>query len=162
VQVRAGRPARTASTWGALAAAVTTSSADQLKQYVDTLEEAYEFCLAYAAQGVSGESGRGGQVREYLNRADAALNGLADLFLALVEERNLQPLERYRRFLDVLRQDASAAQAAIQMVLAQPAVSSPLIDNLNASIHLRALLTDVFIIDEILRPQIARADTPRA
>jgi hypothetical protein len=28
-----------------------------------------------------------------------------------------------------------------------------LIDNLNASIHLRALLTDLFLVDEILKPQ---------
>jgi hypothetical protein len=43
--------------------------------------------------------------------------------------------------------------AAIELVLAQPAISSQLIDNLNASIHLRALLTDLFLIDEILRTQ---------
>jgi hypothetical protein len=38
-------------------------------------------------------------------------------------------------------------------VLAQPAISSQLIDNLNASIHLRALLTDLFLIDEIFKLQ---------
>jgi hypothetical protein len=32
----------------------------------------------------------------------------------------------------------------------QPVISSQLIDNLNASIHLRALLTDLFLIAEIL------------
>ncbi len=40
---------------------------------------------------------------------------------------------------------------AVELVLAQPAISSQLIDNLNASIHLRALLTDLFLIDEILK-----------
>jgi hypothetical protein len=30
-------------------------------------------------------------------------------------------------------------------------ISSPLVDNLNASIHLRALLTDIFLIDEALK-----------
>ena len=37
------------------------------------------------------------------------------------------------------------------MVLAQPSISSQLVDNLNASIHLRALLTDLFLIDEVLK-----------
>jgi hypothetical protein len=37
------------------------------------------------------------------------------------------------------------------MALAQPGISSQLVDNLNASIHVRALLTDVFVIDELLR-----------
>jgi hypothetical protein len=39
------------------------------------------------------------------------------------------------------------------MVLAQPAIGSQLIDNLNASIHFRALLTDLFLLGEILRKQ---------
>ena len=46
---------------------------------------------------------------------------------------------------------ARDAQAALQLVLAQPAISSQLVDNLNASIHLRALLTDLFLIDEIFK-----------
>ena len=44
------------------------------------------------------------------------------------------------------------ALAALELVLAQPSISSQLVDNLNASIHLRALLTDLFLIDEILGP----------
>jgi hypothetical protein len=36
-------------------------------------------------------------------------------------------------------------------VLGKQDLSSQLIDNLNASIHLRALLTDIFLIDEILK-----------
>ena len=35
----------------------------------------------------------------------------------------------------------------------RPTISSQLIDNLNASIHLRALLTDLFLFDEILKAQ---------
>ncbi len=51
----------------------------------------------------------------------------------------------------VLDRDARDAQAAVQLVLAQPVISSQLVDNLNASIHLRALLTDLFLIDEALK-----------
>jgi hypothetical protein len=32
-----------------------------------------------------------------------------------------------------------------------PGISSQMIDNINASIHVRALLTDVFIIDEVIK-----------
>jgi hypothetical protein len=56
-----------------------------------------------------------------------------------------------RNFLDVVRQDAAKASAAIRLVLASPAMTSQLIDNLNASIHLRALLTDLFLLDETLK-----------
>jgi hypothetical protein len=35
-------------------------------------------------------------------------------------------------------------------VLARPDIGSQLVDNLNASMHLRALLTDLFLIDEAI------------
>ena len=60
-------------------------------------------------------------------------------------------MEPYRAFADVIERDARDASAAIRLVLAQPAIGSQLIDNLNASIHLRALLTDLFLIDEVLK-----------
>ena len=53
----------------------------------------------------------------------------------------------------MLDRDAQDSLAALELVLAQPAISSQLIDNLNASIHLRALLTDLFLVGEILRSQ---------
>lgn len=54
-------------------------------------------------------------------------------------------------FIEVVARDARNSQAAMELVLAQRRISSQLIDNLNASIHLRALLTDLFLIDEILK-----------
>lgn len=109
--------------------------------------------LAYAAQGLPSDAGSptGGQLRELLGRCSQALTGLADLFARLVEAEELEPGGRYRDFIGVLEADARAAQAAVDLVLAQPAISSQLVDNLNASIHLRALLTDLFLIDEILK-----------
>ncbi len=120
-----------------------------------TIEECYEFMLAYAGQGLSGEenSQSSSQVRDYLNRAVEALTGLAEAYAGAVRQENFQPAERYHAFLAVLEKDARDSLAAIQLVLAQATISSQLIDNLNASIHLRALLTDLFLIDEILKPQ---------
>ena len=54
----------------------------------------------------------------------------------------------YADFIQVLDQDARHTRAALRLVLGQKALSSQLIDNLNASIHIRALLTDIFLIDE--------------
>jgi hypothetical protein len=121
----------------------------------NAVEECYEFMLAYAGQGLSGKenSQSSSQVREFLNRAVEALLGLAEAYAKAVRDENLQPAERYLAFLTVLENDARDSLATIQLVLAQATISSQLIDNLNASIHLRALLTDLFLIDEILKPQ---------
>jgi hypothetical protein len=54
-------------------------------------------------------------------------------------------------FLAAVDTDARTAQGAISLVLSRPAISSLLIDNLNASIHVRALLTDLFLIDQALK-----------
>jgi hypothetical protein len=129
----------------------------------NAIEECYEFMLAYAGQGLSGKenSQASSQVREFLNRAVEALSGLAEAYASAVKNENFQPAERYLAFLTVLENDARDSLATIQLVLAQAVISSQLIDNLNASIHLRALLTDVFLIDEILKPQQIAADRPK-
>ena len=128
---------------------------DGLRERIDRVETAYEFMLAYAAQGVTGEEegGSATEIRAQLKHTDEALEGLAALAEELVATKNLKPVQPYRSFIGVLERDAASAQAAIQLVLAQRAISSQLIDNLNALIHLRSLLTDLFLIDEILRPK---------
>lgn len=131
----------------------------ELRTRCETIEESYEFMLAYAAQGLASDQGSasGGRLRGFLERADQALTGLAALYSSLVRAERLEPRARYDAFIDVLARDARDAQAAMQLVLAQPAISSQLVDNLNASIHLRALLTDVFLIDELLESTDARS-----
>jgi hypothetical protein len=126
-----------------------------IRDRCNTIEECYEFMLAYAAQGLPSDEGSksGGQVREYLNRAVKAIAGLAQNCTAAVKQERWEPAERYYTFFKVLGRDADDSLAAIQLVLAQPAISSQLIDNLNASIHLRALLTDLFLVSEILETQ---------
>ena len=135
---------------------------DNVSARCSTIEECYEFMLAYAGQGLSGKENNqaGSQVREFLNRAVEALSGLPEAYDQAVRHENLKPAERYLAFLAVLEKDAHDSLATIQLVLAQPTISSQLIDNLNASIHLRALLTDLFLIDEILKPQPLTAKPP--
>lgn len=136
---------------------------DEFHRRCDIIEEAYEFMLAYAAQGVSGDaaSQSGGQIREFLTRTAAALDGLGDLYSSLIAGEPVDE-SRYRAFGEVIDRDARDSLAAVNLVLAQPAISSQVVDNLNASIHVRALLTDLFLIDEILKahPQAA-VDSPK-
>src|SRR6202162_5625330 len=110
----------------------------EISERCNTVEECYEFMLAYAAQGLPSDEGSksGGQVREYLNRAVKAIAGLAENCTAAAQQERWEPAERYYTFFKLLGRDADDSLAAIELVLAQPAISSQLIDNLNASIHL--------------------------
>jgi hypothetical protein len=125
----------------------------------DAIEECYEFMLAYAAQGLAGDSGSGSgeQLRRSLSQAVASLHGLSDNYKAAIAQSALQPAREHEAFLAVLDRDCKDSLAAMELVLAQPVISSQLIDNLNASIHLRALLTDLFLIDEIAKLNQSRA-----
>jgi hypothetical protein len=119
----------------------------------DTIEEAYEFFLAYASQGLPSDQGSdsGRQARQYLRRCDDALEGLGDVLTHTVDQLDSASAAPYRAFIRVIDRDARDAQAAVQLVAAQPSIGSGVVDNLNASIHLRALLTDLFLIDEVLK-----------
>jgi hypothetical protein len=122
----------------------------------NTIEECYEFMLAYAAKGLpSDEAGTPGtQIREFLQRAADATAGLVESCSVAVKDQGLAPAEKYLAFLTVLDRDARDSLAAIELVLAQRSISSQLVDNLNASLHLRALLTDLFLVGEILRSRL--------
>lgn len=124
-----------------------------IQERCNAIEECYEFMLAYAAQGLAGnEANRSNeQLRDFMGRAVQAISGLAESYTAAIQRENLSPAERHQAFLTVLNRDARDSLAAMELVLGQPGISSQLIDNLNASIHLRALLTDLFLIDEILK-----------
>ena len=126
-----------------------------ISERCDTIEECYEFMLAYAAQGLPSDKGSqsGGQIRECLGRAVRAMSGLAEVCATAVKQGRFEPAERYQAFFAVLDRDAHDSLAAVELVLTQPTISSQLIDNLNASIHLRALLTDLFLLSEIVKTQ---------
>ena len=127
----------------------------KISERFEAIEECYEFMLAYAAQGLPSDVGSksGAQVREFLKRAVEALSGLAESCATAMRDEGLERQDRLPAFLTVLDRDARDSLAAMELVLAQPSISSQLIDNLNASMHLRALLTDVFLLGEVLRTE---------
>ena len=104
-----------------------------LHQKIEVIESGYEFMLAYAAQGR--ETDKGLDVRETLENMSAAAAAITD---------DLDKSE----FADVVAEDARKTRAAIGLVLSQKEISSELVDNLNVSIHLRALVTDLFLLSE--------------
>ena len=125
---------------------------DQLEKHIDKIEASYEFFLAYAAQGVTGAREPNGELMGFLEATEEALVFL-DEDLEVVME-SLDSSSEFLALADVVRQDAHKTRVAVTLVKVQPAISSQLIDNLNASIHFRALLTDLFLLDEAMKTSI--------
>jgi len=124
-----------------------------LAQRLEAIEAGYEYCLAYAAQGRADDAGT--PIRETLAGMFFALEGLAPQLEAAIPHSGAKHAASTRVFLDAVRQDAAVAQGAIGLVLDRGAIGSLLVDNLNASIHLRALLTDLFLIDQAIAARVS-------
>jgi hypothetical protein len=125
------------------------SDAAELSRRIDVIEGGYEYLLAYAAQGRQDDSGS--TVRQTLVSMYEVLDGLAPLAISVVGAQTQGAGFEVAGFFDALRTDAHVARGAMGLVLSRPAISSLLVDNLNASVHLRALLTDLFLIEQALK-----------
>jgi len=119
---------------------------------IDVIEETYEFMLAYAAQGRGREDEEdpGSGIRERLTRAEAALGVISSATIDAIAAAGAQAAAT-AEFLDVVKSDATRARAAFRLVLAQRSIGSQVVDNLNATTHVRTLLTDLFLLDETVK-----------
>ncbi|MEQ8955497.1 MAG: hypothetical protein RL120_15305 [Gammaproteobacteria bacterium] len=114
-----------------------------LEQAIETIEAGYEFLLAFAAQGrpAQAETGPGPHARPTLEGMSAAMAEIGNAFSGSDND-----------FEQVIANDCRNARAAVNYILSQEKIGSEMIDNLNASIHLRAVLTDLFLYSEVLKP----------
>ena len=114
-----------------------------IEEDIEAIESGYEFLLAFAAQGrpAQNETGPGPHARPTIEGITAAMNNIATALSDSKED-----------FEQVIANDCRNAGAALAFILAQEKIGSEIVDNLNASIHLRAVLTDLFLYSEALKP----------
>lgn len=116
-----------------------------LAQRIQVIEDGYEFLLEFARQGREQETGT--PLRQVLVAMQGSLDGLGEV----LRERLEWPAAS-AGLLRAIERDADVARGAIALVLASESISSLLVENLHASIHLRALVTDLFLVDQAGRP----------
>jgi hypothetical protein len=126
-----------------------TQSHPELARRIDIIERGYEYLLAFAAQGRKNELGS--EVRATLLGMHNALEGLDRILTATIKTDARSQLHDATAFISAVRDDALKARGAIAFTLNCATIGSQLVDNLNASIHVRALLTDLFLADQALR-----------
>ena len=119
-----------------------------LLEAFSTIEISYEHMLAYAAQG-----------RDFEDRktTPSIRDSLTALYHSLEEVARAAESDRGHisgsgtlslgDFRNVLRADADRARATVKVALSLESIDSQVVDNLNISVHLRAVLTDLFLID---------------
>lgn len=119
-----------------------------LEDDIEVIESGYEFLLAYAAQGRPPQldTGPGPHPRPELQAMLTSMQSASGLLASSAGE-----------FEQIIVQDLARAMAAVKFVLAQEKIGSEIVDNLNASIHLRTVLTDFFLYSEAFKPLTAEA-----
>jgi hypothetical protein len=123
------------------------SEALLLAQRIEVIERGYEYLLAYAAQGRQHESGT--ELRETLAAMHAAMTDMQGSLRAAFA--GLPAQSGATDFTDAVERDVLVARGALGVVLSRAQIGSLLIDNFNASVHVRALLTDLFLIEQALK-----------
>jgi hypothetical protein len=118
-----------------------------LAEHIDSIERAYEYLLAYAAQGRQEDAGT--EARAMLEQLHAALGAVGGLAQAAFADSPAQ--WGVADYLNAVQRDAQIARGAVGLVLSREHIGSLLVDNLNASVHLRAVLTDVFLLEQALK-----------
>lgn len=122
---------------------------------IEAIERGYEYLLAYAAQGRQDDAGT--ELRATLTQMHQALSAIQGRIGAGFAGVDAQ--SGVGDFADAVERDVKSARGAIGLVLSRERIASLLVDNLNASVHLRALLTDLFLIDQAGRAAAQSRDT---
>ena len=117
-----------------------------IRENIENIEEAYEFMLAYAAQGRADEGAGvdGAHIRNFLERFVAA----ADALVGQVGDAIERDGDTGAAMLAAFRTDSATILSVLRLVLARDNVSSEVIDNTNGLISMRAYLTSLFFIDK--------------
>jgi hypothetical protein len=134
------------------------NSSSQLQNCIEKIEASYEYMLAYAAQGRKTEPAGTGDsknpsIRDFLKELIWGMENVTACFMEEVHQLRLEEssMQQIQKFETTLSADAKSALSVVFMVLDAPTLSSQLIDNLNASTHVRTLLTDLFVLDEVIK-----------
>ena len=123
------------------------SETESLAQRIEVIERGYEYLLAYAAQGRQDDKGT--ELRETLARMHEALTAMQGTISLAFGDLPLHAGTAH--YFEAAERDVQVARGALGLVLSRERIASLLIDNFNASVHVRALLTDLFLIEQALK-----------
>ncbi|MEE2746131.1 MAG: hypothetical protein VX617_04525 [Pseudomonadota bacterium] len=116
-----------------------------IREEIEKVEEAYEYMLAYAAQGRAdeGEGAEGTQIRIFIKQFLAAVEVLSEALAGL--SKTSVDLNTY---ISGFNRESDIMASILKIILANDNISSEVIDNANGLISVRSYLTSLFFIDK--------------
>jgi hypothetical protein len=119
----------------------------EIRKNIELVEEAYEFMLAYAAQGRADEGAGpdGAHIRTFLTQfSDATDRIIEDL------DKLSKPNGEMGTFINSAKSDAETVKSVMSIMLQKGNISSEMVDNANGLITVRSYLTALFFIDKAI------------
>ena len=121
------------------------TNSTEIRKNIELVEEAYEFMLAYAAQGRADEGAGpdGAHIRIFLTQFSEATDNIINELDNLTEADGTM-----ETFIKTAKTDADTVKSVLAIMLQKENVSSEMVDNANGLITVRSYLTALFFIDK--------------
>ena len=119
-----------------------------LRKQIEAIEEAYEYMLAYAAQGRAEEGAGpdGAHIRIFLAQFEAAAIAIA------AELDDALDGDETAGFRGALARDSETVLSALRIMQLRDNIPSEVVDNANGLIAIRSYLTSLFFLDKAALP----------
>ena len=124
------------------------TGAPDLRKRIEAVEEAYEYMLAYAAQGRASEGAgpEGSHIRAFLAQFEEAAEAIASEVGAVLAG------DGAAGFREAFARDSAAMLSVLRILQARADIPSEAVDNANGLIAVRAYLTSLFFLDKAALP----------
>ncbi len=122
-------------------------SAEKIREDIEKVEEAYEYMLAYAAQGRA-EEGAGPDGAHIRNFLEQFLNAATAIEVEIDNLTAQKPDSG--GFFEGFQRETKVMKSVLKTLLSLGSISSEAIDNTNGLIGARAYLTSLFFIDKVV------------
>lgn len=128
------------------------TSVHEFQEQVERTEEAYEFMISYAGQGIGRQEQTGTdteQIRGYIEQLREALVEGVDAASRIPSEHDLQGVEQYETFVDRLRTEVERATVTLDLLAAQDQITSAQVDDVNGISVFQSVVMKLFLIDDL-------------
>ena len=127
------------------------SSVSDFMAAVERSEEAYEFMISYAGQGIGREIPTQDvkEIRDYLEQLQEALEDAVSAAREIPEEFDLDGEDHYYDVLDRLETEREEAADVLALLIAQDRITSQQVDNLNGMSVFQSVMMKLFFLEEV-------------
>lgn len=119
---------------------------------VERAEEAYEFMISYAGQGIGRDAQREEdteQIRSYVQQLRDALRDGVEAAARIPDDHDVLGQEHYEAFVDRLHDEVDRAVVVLELLAAQDRITSAQVDDINGMSVFQSVIMKFFFLDDL-------------